>query len=115
MTVYALLSFYLLAQTGTDPATTVTQAVPTLIGLMALIVIGNQVMNGLINFRKLKGADPVDEHRYASKAEHQALREEVITIKTEVSGLSRTLTNEFSSLNRSIGVLEGMLKKMKQD
>lgn len=93
-------------------AATQNQALVFLGGAAALSFLANQIMGAVLNFRKLKGADPLDDKRYASKAEHDALKGEVIGLKSEMSGLSRTITNEFSSLNRSIGVLEGMLKAM---
>lgn len=110
-------TFSLLAQTATAPpdAATQNQAFVFLGGLVALAVMANQVMGAVISWRKMKGADPAEDRRYATKQEHNLLRDEVIGLKSEMSGLQKTITNEFATLNRSIGVLEGMLKKMGND
>lgn len=91
-------------------ANTQSQAFIFLGGLVAAAVMANQVFSAIVSFRKLKGVDPADDKRYATKDELETLRSEVGGIKNEVTSLSKTITNEFSSLNRSIGVLEGMLK-----
>jgi hypothetical protein len=109
-------SIFLLAQTtaatgGPDPAT-LNQAMVFIGGLTACAVIANQVLGAMTGFRKLRGADPAEDLRYVTKPEHQALKDEVLSLKSEFQGLARTITHEFSELNRSIGVLEGMLTTM---
>ena len=104
----AALATFFLAQTPNDPAT-LNQAMIFIGGLTAVAVIGNQVMGAMLNFRKLKGSDLTSDGRYASKAEHDALRDEVVGIKSEMAGLARTITSEFNGLHRAIGRLEGKI------
>jgi hypothetical protein len=110
------LPLFLLAQTATatggNDAATLNQAAVFVGGITACAIIANQVLGVMHGWRKLRGADPVEDMRYVSKPEHQALKDEVLALKTEFQGLARTITNEFSELNRSIGVLEGMLTSM---
>lgn len=110
-------SLSLLAQTAAatapgNDAATLNQAAIFIAGLTACAVIANQILGALTGFRKLRGADPAEDLRYVTKPEHQALKDEVLSLKSEFQGLARTITHEFSELNRSIGVLEGMLTTM---
>lgn len=103
-----LAALFPLAQSSLDPATQ-SQAFVLLGGIAALSLIANQIMGAVINFRKLRGADPADDRRYASRAELDALHDEVTVFKSDFSALSRTINNSFSDLQRSIGRIEGKL------
>lgn len=107
------LAIVLLAQTAAPDAASQAQAFYVLGGIVALAVMGNQIMGALISWRKLKGTDPQDDRRYASKAEHDALRDEVVGIKADFSNLSRTINIQFNDLQRSIGRLEGKIDDKK--
>ena len=107
----ALLSLFL-GQTPSPDSATLKQAAIFVGGLTACAVIANQILGAMQGFKKLRGADPAEDRRYVSRPEHEALKDVVISLKGEFQGLSRTITNEFSELNRSIGVLEGMLTAM---
>jgi hypothetical protein len=110
----ALLASVFLAQNAADPAT-LNQAMIFIGGLTAVALIGNQLMGAIINFKKLKGVDPSDDRRYATKSEHEALTREVSTIKAEFSALTRSINHSFNDILRAVGRLEGKIDKKSQD
>jgi len=100
----------LLAQAGaaTDAATQ-SQAFWFIGGLVAVCVMANQVMGAIVTFRKLKGADPTADHRYASKAALGEVKIDLEGLRGEVRGISTTLQNELRAIHRALGRIEGRL------
>lgn len=88
-------------------ADTLTQAAVFIGGLTAVAVIGNQLIGVAINWRKLKGADPGDDQRYATRQEHVSLKNEVTGMKSDYTTLLRTMNASFEDIQRSLGRIEG--------
>lgn len=105
-----IASLFLASANPTDPDTQ-AQALVFIGGLTACAVIANQIMGALVTWKKLKGSDPVSDGRYTTKQEHQALRDEVVGIKSDFSALARTINQSFNDFQRSLGRLEGKIDK----
>jgi hypothetical protein len=75
--------------------------------LAALFASWNQLTGGIVNFRKLKGADPQADGRYATKNEHNSLAEKVAGHDGQLQRLNGTLATELREINRALGRLEG--------
>jgi len=116
----ALLSPFILAQAAVpDSATTVAQAVPLLVGIMALSVFLNQSLGAFNNFRKLKAPDPVNpQENDRIKALEEDMRglelrmerrigEVMGSINTRLQSLESTISHLVSDFSRALGVLEG--------
>jgi len=109
--MFAATILPLLAQTAPamPDAASQNQAFIFLGGLVALAVMANQLLGAVNSWRKFRGIDPGEDKRYATRQEHQALRDEVVGIKADVSALCRTINTQFNDLQRSIGRLEGKI------
>lgn len=122
-TFACLLSLFHLAAAPVPPvdffhdtsAGTVAGAVVWLGGLAVVCVVGNQVMGAWINFRKIKGTDPMAEARYALKEEHNNLARKVSSVEGKVDNLTLSLQSELRDINRSLGRLEGALGTAKNE
>lgn len=121
----AVLSPSVLAQAASipDSASTVAQATPLLVGIMALSVLINQALGAFNNFRKLKGADPLSTA--ATDATDKKIRdieqdmrdmelrierrigEHLGGINTRLQNMETTLSRIGADFNRSLGRLEG--------
>lgn len=97
---------------ATPDQATLNQAMVFVGGLVAVAVIGNQLMGAVIAWRKLKGSDPTDDKRYATRSEHQALRNEVGELQMDVKVLIRSTNNTLGDIQRSLGRLEGKVDTM---
>jgi hypothetical protein len=102
----AALSLSLFAQALPDPKSPASLGWLAL-GIAALFGTWNQIMGGLVNWRKLRGHDRDADDRYATKAEHALLSNQVAEVKGQVTALNTTVANELRSINRSLGRLEG--------
>jgi hypothetical protein len=77
--------------------------------IAAIAVSANQILGAVLNVKKLKGNDPDIANTYTTKSEHGELVKQVDVLKTEVRGISRSLSTEFSAINRALGRIEGQL------
>jgi hypothetical protein len=111
------------APAAVDAATTVSQATPLLVGIMALSVFVNQALGAFNNFRKLKGADPttaanseatekkfkqIDEDiRAVELRMERRMGEHLGAINTRFQHFENTMGQLVGDFNRSLGRLEG--------
>lgn len=102
----AALSLSLLAQALPDPKSPASVGWLA-VGIAALFATFTQITGGLVNLRKLRGHDREADDRYATKAEHALLSNQVAEVKGQVTALNTTVANELRSINRSLGRLEG--------
>jgi hypothetical protein len=78
-------------------------------GLVAVAVMGNQVMGAIVTFRKLRGNDPQADGRYATKSELINVEKTVEGLRGEVRAQALTLSNELRAIHRALGRIEGRL------
>lgn len=100
-----------IAPAQTVDAATAGQATAWLLGLAALCVVANQIMSALLNARKLRGADTTADTRYASRTEVSQISADVASLKMDVHQLSRSINQNLVDMNRTLGRLEGAIKK----
>ncbi|MBB5351075.1 hypothetical protein HNR46_001309 [Haloferula luteola] len=80
-----------------------------LLSLAAVVATGDRIMSGMLNWRKLKGADAAEHSQYVTKPEHHALKEDVSNLDGRVTSIERTLTSEMQAIHRALGRIEGKL------
>lgn len=73
-----------------------------LLALAAVAGAVNQALGGVVNFRRLKGADQAEASRWATKDEHVAL-------EARVESVERTQASELRDIHRALGRIEGAL------
>jgi len=98
----------------TVDAATAGQATAWLIGLAAVCVVANQIMSAFLNARKLRGADTISDNRYASRSEVAQISADVASLKMDVHQLSRSINQNLVDMNRTLGRLEGAVKKIEE-
>lgn len=123
MSPLATLYFAQAAPAAADAASTISQATPLLVGIMALSVFLNQTLGAFNNFRKLKGADPnaaatteatdrkikmleSNIHEVEMRLERR-IGEHLGGINTRLMHFETTLGKLVADFNRSLGRLEG--------
>lgn len=80
-----------------------------MLALAALAVAGEKITGGILNVRKLKGSDPAADDRYATKDEHNALKDRVTSQEAKQEALQITLSTELAAIHRALGRIEGHL------
>jgi hypothetical protein len=109
----AVFASYFLAQSGMpDSASTVAQAVPLLVGIMALSVFLNQALGALNAFRRLKAPESGTEEKF-KKLEadirdvelrmEKRMGENLGEIKTRLQTLESTLSHVVGDINFALG------------
>ena len=109
----AALSIFAQATPPAPSSGDISTAMTWVGGLIAVVVIANQVMAAMINARKLRGADPeTDERldgRYASKTAVEEVSRELATLRADVRNVTTTVANELREIHRALGRIEGQL------
>lgn len=87
---------------------------PTSVGwlvlaLAAAAVAYEKITGGIINTRKLKGADPEHDARYVTKPELDAVKEQISRIEGQTASIQLTVNNDMRAVHRALGRIEGAL------
>jgi hypothetical protein len=79
------------------------------LALAAAAVAYEKITGGIINTRKLKGADPEHDARYVARGEFEAVKEQTSRLEGQIASIQLTVNNDMRAVHRALGRIEGAL------